>query len=377
MSGVDPAFAKTHIQEALSNLPADDFIWQNPIKNPMTPGRDNGAGIYVRALYEQAPATLAPNIILHRMMKSGDLDYIEGEDDPRLPVIFTPTRYTKTNWQFNGVSGNWDTQYLYWPTQTPPDGVPYIDNGPGITVRTFVNQPTDADEMLRRWLRSGYSLYNIGTFTYGEIPVYMNSRAENDLFLAEVEMKGLAATGKTAAEHIRASVVNSTDYWYRVNSFSLFWKDQLKSVDSLQRVFAPVKPSDAIINQFANKVVAEFEAATGEDAKMEIIMQQKYIHHNIINIYELFAELRRTRHPKLEKLKVDGVEQGPMVERVRYPASEQRNNAENFDKVTGEHNFTSHIFWVPENKRNESYYMDGYLPLRGFLPLPVPNPNRP
>ena len=419
MSGVDPDFARTHIQEAITNLPTTDLIWENPTANPMQPGRDNGAGIYVRALYEQAPALLAPNIIIHRMMKSGGLDYTPGEDDPRLPVLFTPTRYTNDNWQFNGVSGDWDAQTPYWPDMggrsgtvdwrhpvlglytnaqgvqglngvpSMPDGNNWSgipdngwegrawDAGPGLTVRTFVNQPTDAGVNLRRWLWSGYSLYNIGTFTYGEIPSYMTSRAENDLFLAEVEMKGLANTGKSAAEHIRSSVINSTEFWYRVNGLSRFWSGQLGSVDSLKRVFAPDMPSSAIIEQFAAKVVDEFNAAAGEDGKMEIIMQQKYIHHNILNIYELFAELRRTRHPKIEKMFISGRAHEPMLERIRYHDTEQRNNENSYNAVVHEDNYLTPIFWVPQNKRNETYYMDGWLPRRGFLPLPDPNPNRP
>ena len=381
MSGVDAEYAKKHFQEVIGKLPVTDFVWNNPNKNVMTIGRDNGCGIYVRAIYEQAYNTLIPNIILQRM-NYGDLDYEEGEDDPRLPVIACPTRYSKTNWQYSGCSMDFDAQYPYWPTQAAEPGKPnvvqisgvdFVDNGPGLTVRTFANYPSN----ISQWLYSCYSQYNISTFTYGEIPSYMNSRAENDLFLAEIELKGLASTGKSAGEHVRSAVINSTDFWYYINSLSNFWEDQLASEDSLKRIFAPEKPSDAIINQFADKIKAEFEAATDEAGKMEIIMQQKYVHHNILNIYELWAELRRTRHPKIEKLKILGVTTTPIPERIKYPSNELQTNAENFAEVTNENDFTTPIFWLPENKKTESYYMDGYLPLKGFLPLPEPNPNRP
>jgi uncharacterized protein YcfL len=45
--------------------------------------------------------------------------------------------------------------------------------------------------------------------------------------------------------------------------------------------------------------------------------------------------------------------------------------------ISNEDTFTSPVFWLPDNKKSESYYMDGYLPLKGFLLLPDPNPNRP
>jgi hypothetical protein len=45
---------------------------------------------------------------------------------------------------------------------------------------------------------------------------------------------------------------------------------------------------------------AEADTAASMDDKMEILMQQKFIHLNLMLPYELWAELRRTGHPKLE-----------------------------------------------------------------------------
>jgi hypothetical protein len=106
-------------------------------------------------------------------------------------------------------------------------------------------------------------------------------------------------------------------------------------------------------------------------------MQQKFIHHNILNIYELWAELRRTRHPRIEPLTVGGAINTPIPERIVYPSSEEQYNPDNYAKVKAESVFTNPIFWVTDAKKTESYYMNGYLPLKGFLPLPNPNPNRP
>jgi len=383
MSGVDEAYARTHINAVINNLPTTDFIFNNPRRNPMEPGRDNGAGIYVRALYEQAPMTLIPNIILQRM-NYGDIDYVPGEDDPRLPVIANPTRYSETNWQYVGVSMDYDSQYPYWPNALPgspavptiPGTSPAIgyDAGPGLTFRTFENRP---DNIRTIWLRNSYSLYNISTFTFGEIPCYLNSLAENDLFLAEAVLKGFATTGKTAGDHVKDAVINSTHYWYRINGLSRFWTGPAFNSDPVYKnAFAPDKPSDELIELFANKIRDEFNAA---DDKMEIIMQQKYIHHNIMNPYELWAELRRTRRPKLEQIKCLGVSYKPEAERMRYNSGELQRNRENFEKVLDEDTYTTHIFWVPENMRSESFYkpVGDYLPLKGFLPLPTPNPNRP
>ncbi|MCL1822321.1 MAG: SusD/RagB family nutrient-binding outer membrane lipoprotein, partial [Prolixibacteraceae bacterium] len=371
MSGVNPDFAKTHIQAVLNTLPNEDMIFENIRENENSVGTSAG-GIYARAIYEHIYSTLIPNVIMQRM-NYGGLEYVEGEDDPRLPVIANPIRYSNDGTlQFNGCSMDWDSMYPYWPTITNPDGSTF-DAGPGLTFRTYLNYPTN----IETWLQGSYSQYNLATFAFGEIPAYMNSRAENDLFLAEVELKNLANTGKTAGEHIKNSVIHSTDFWYRVNRLSKFIDKRLGGNEFYTDAFRYAKPSDAIINQFAEKIKQEFEDANSQEDKMEIIMQQKYIHHNILNVYELWAELRRTRHPKLEKLKVKGDIFDPVPERLRYPTSELQTNTENFYEVIDENDFTTPIFWVPANKRNEKHYRDGYLPLTGYLPLPNPNPNRP
>ena len=381
MSGVEPDIARKHIAEVIPNLPKVDFIYPITRRNENRVGNEGG-GIYSRALYENSVSTLIPNIIMQRM-NYDEIDYVEGEDDPRLPVIACPTRYTKEdpdNYQFTGMSMNYDAQYPYWPTQSVPAGVPYIDNGPGLTVRTFVNNVTD----ITLWLRSCYSQYNIGTYIFGNIPSYMNSLAENDLFLAEIAAKGLGSTGKSAGEHIRDAVIHSTDFWYYINSQTNIWNTpgMPDKDDFLTKAFQPAKPSVAVIEQFADKIKAEYEAVSGIEDQMEIIMQQKYIHHNILNIFELWAELRRTHHPKLEIVKVNDVPHVPMPQRVKYHPDETTRNYDNYKEIILEDTYLHPIFWVPDNKRNSTYYWieNGepvYLPLKGFLPLPDPNPNRP
>ncbi|MDR0843891.1 MAG: SusD/RagB family nutrient-binding outer membrane lipoprotein [Tannerella sp.] len=380
ISGVNPEFAKKHIQSAITNLPTTDFIWPATDKNGNTIQAEGG-GLYARALYEQAYALVIPNIIMQRM-NYGDVTYDEtGEDDPRLPVIAQPTRYyeaTKNDpLTFVGTTQNYDAAYPYWPTSTlnpnPTSDMLGFDNGPGLTFRLMATRPRP----IETWSRNQYSTYNASTFIYGNIPQYFNSLAENDLFLAEIELKNLASTGKSPSEHIRDAVIHSTDFWYQVNGYSPFTTDLFPNED-YKRVFDPVKPSDAVINRFADKIKAEYEAAPAtEDDKMEIIMQQKYVHFNLLGIYELYAELRRTRHPKLEKIVVNGITYGVPLERMRYPNDEQQNNSESYKAVVDYDNFTTPIFWVPANKRNENYYGDTHLPLKGFLPLPDPNPNKP
>ncbi|HYH57283.1 MAG TPA: SusD/RagB family nutrient-binding outer membrane lipoprotein, partial [Anseongella sp.] len=196
------------------------------------------------------------------------------------------------------------------------------------------------------------SMYNFATYTHNEFPAYMMSLAEMDLLLAEAVLKGYLNTGKSAGGHVEDAVIHSTDFWYDIHSLS-GWQT---SVDAIH----PPRPSESVTVAYAEKVKANFDSQSDLEEKMEVLMQQKYIHLNIMGVKELFAELRRTRHPRLEPMTFQGKVMKPTPERIRYPATALTTNPENYIKVRGQDNFTSHIFWVPEGKRNESYYKDDY-----------------
>jgi len=152
---------------------------------------------------------------------------------------------------------------------------------------------------------------------------------------------------------MKDAVIHSTNYWYFINGISTKWLDQ--------PLIHPKKPADAVITGYADIVKANFTAQSGVENKMEVIMQQKYIHINIVEPYELFAELRRTGHPLLEPFKFKGVVMKPQPQRLRYPSSELQLNTENFLKVTSQDNYTSPIFWVPADKVGKSYYLNSPL----------------
>jgi len=313
ISGVEEAYAKPLITEALGKpLPTTDLTWQ--LWYTIDP---TGGGFWLRGLYETTYAAFVPGIIMKRM-NYGASTYDEGEDDPRLPVLALPTKYN----DYRAISYNIDEQTPIY------DGgdryYPYADD-----IRSSLEQ-------------NAKSMYNHATFQQNaQMPIYMFSLAELDLLKAEIALKGLGATGKTAGEHIRDAVSHSVDFWYWLNQLSVYERG------TADAVLYPAKPSAGVISGWADKVGARFDAAAGADGKMEILMQQKYIHLNLLHPYELWAELRRTRHPKLEPFTWRGNVWKPMPERVRYPTSEQSANPDNFRAVADQNNLTSHIFWVP------------------------------
>lgn len=333
ISGVDEAFAKETIQDLLSknDFPQEDLIFTVPEKNNVLSG-----GMWERGLYENAYATFIPDVILKRM-NFDLLTYQPHTDDPRLPVIAMPTKYG----DYRAVSYNADAQDSAYKA--------------GDTYYPY------ADDIQASLEQNAKSMYNFATYTHNDFPGIMFTRAEVDLLLAEVELKGLGSTGKSAGDHIHDAVVHSTDFWYQINPLQGDDKKEEWRQDPSVKTLFPSKPSDDIIASYADKVKQAFESAGSLDDKMEILMQQKYIHVNLMDPDELFSELRRTRHPKLEPMTINGKVMKPMPERLKYPSSELGTNADNYLQVRDQDNYTSFIFWIPPSLQNVSYYMNGYI----------------
>jgi len=356
ISGVAADYVKPFIAEAIKDLPKEDFTFTCPDANQARPTTSGNGGIKQRGMYENYYTLAIPDVILMRMNRGTDI-YEPTIDDPRLPVIamgFTRDG-TANNVEYYGVSMNWDrNNYLRNLPNDHPDKKWNVtpQNSPAY----YVTRP--AYPMDQLVASCPWTFYNPVTMVLSEAPLYVMSRTESDLFLAEAVLKGLASTGKTADAHINDAVKHSIDFWYMMNGVPNYAGDMSAAT---KQILTPSKPSAAIIDAYAATIQNEFSAAGGEEDKMEILMQQKYIHLNVWEVFEAFAELRRTRHPKLEPITNQGtdrtlVNQTMMLERFRLPSSERSTNFDEYSKVMAVDKFESPIFWVPQNKINEKYF---------------------
>ncbi|MDR2145429.1 MAG: SusD/RagB family nutrient-binding outer membrane lipoprotein [Tannerella sp.] len=369
ISGVAADYVKPFIAEAIKNLPAEDYTFASPQVNENRIGTSAG-GIRQRGFYEQYYQLAVSDVVMLRLNRGTDF-YEPDIDDPRLPVltIGCSEEGNPDKVEYYGVSGNWDrNKYL---RGLPADLAFPLDScrrnvTPQINaVSNLIRPQFPMDEMVRgcRW-----AYYNPITFVLSESPLYINSLAENDLLLAEVALKNLASTGKSAGQHINDAVAHSIDFWYMMNAVPHYAGDMS---DDTKKILTPAKPSGSIISAYAGTIQSEFDAAPGVEDKMEILMQQKYIHLNIFESFECFAELRRTRHPKLEPITCTGssttlVNQTMMIERFKLPSSERANNFDEYAKVMADDLWGNPVFWVPQDKINEKYF----LPQALKAPLP-------
>lgn len=359
MSHADADFAKKAIAAAISGgLPTKDMTWQLPFDIAQDLP---GGGTIIRGWFETSYFYFMPNVILERMNHNGP-EYTLGVDDPRLPVLASPTRYN----DYRGIR----MDQTFQERQADP-----------IMNRDDSEKPADmSDEDWSKEKTYAYmagsslgvgnlykydyncvSMYNPATYWFSNFPAYMMSMAEVDLLLAEAEARWPGSTGTSAGQHMADAVVHSTDFWYTLNSYTICDKDKYP-------LYMPEKPADSDVLTYANWMKGEYGKATNLEDQIEIIMQQKYIHLNIMCALECWTELRRTRHPRLEPVSIAPFFTNAKVcaERIKYPTSEQSTNTENYLKVHEQDNYTSPIFWA---ESNTPFYREDYIPVE-YTPVP-------
>jgi hypothetical protein len=352
------------IKGGLITQGTEDYLMLSREDNTVEMTWEGSGGTFPRALYERWTRLGFPDVMMVRMNR-GDVKYEGGTDDPRLPVLclgFTPTG-SASDVEYYGISANKVrnrdmvlgsiggenkrlNRYPYNATVDDIGSINILSNQKTTTLDQFVQG-------------AAWTMYNPITYMMAdEYWFNVQTRAEIDLLLTEVALKSLASTGKSAGDHIADAVKNSTDYWYHLNGLP---HHASPITDLASAILIPTK-NDAHVSTYANTIKSEFEAASGEEDKMEILMQQKYIHLNLHGVYELFAELRRTRHPKLEPVSApaaggaNALSNAKMqIERFRYPDSEKTNNAKEYQKVSSEDTWTNPVFW--STKSSESYFL--------------------
>lgn len=364
ISGVSSSVGDV-VAQVKDNLLQEDFTFPFRMDNTYSPGSNSdaaGGELYNRAIDEVFSYMSIPNTILKRMNR-GSIYWEPGIDDPRLPVIamgYTPTA-SASDVRFHGISMDYNRN---------------IDSVKRIKLRNICPQAGgDSAKMITRAASSQtgqtwsldqlvqscpWTSYNPVTYIFARYPFSIQTRAEIDLLLAEAALKGIGGVAN-AGQHIYNAVMHSVDFWYMINGSPLNNENGLPYSDFAKAILQPEKPNAAA---YAATIQAEFEAAAD---KMEILMQQKYIHLNIMSPFELFAELRRTGCPKLEPVSwSDGgnvqISKGKqMIERFRYPESERSTNREAWSEWAHEDSWFTQVFWAPKRAQSD-YYMADVLP---------------
>lgn len=239
----------------------EENIWWD-LRNTATDIESDGRERAFRERTFDRGAVFAPDIMV---------DHIKEHDDPRLSVLFDPSR-----------SG----EYV---------GLPY--------------SPADQPENIGR---DAFAIPDSALYTNRKFPAMIITAPEVSLLKAEAYHRGWASGDAEAA--FEQALRQSVDLWY--TAFNM-------NPDT-----TTARPDQAAIDQFVDNALESFR----EDP-IRAIGMQRYIHFNHGQPYQAWASQRRLNVPELPPAEIQ--QGGNVLERpVRapYPNTESQNNL-NFDQV--------------------------------------------
>ncbi len=224
------------------------------------------------------------------------MDHMNTNKDPRLPILFEP-----------GINA----------------GGKYIGLDPMATSAEQTN-------MYNGGLIAVYNRYNLSRNQY--FPGVMINAANISLIKAEYYLRtSNDAMAKTAYE---AAIKQSVE----------FFNSTIKISNAIG-VTAPIAATDAQVTAYIASDAISWAKATTSAAKLSLIANQIWLHNNIIQVYEGWADLRRLDLPKFSFQVDNANNQTVPPVRWNYPSNEVTYNPANYATVRDKDNLTTKIFW--------------------------------
>jgi hypothetical protein len=137
----------------------------------------------------------------------------------------------------------------------------------------------------------------------------------------------------TAKVHFEKAIRQSVEYYVRLGDKAdvLTWKPT-------------TEPTVAEVDAYIAKI--NFDGATTAADQLKLIAFQKYIHYNVMQADESWAEQRRLKLPALYFMEdeTSSIRKTPPT-RWTYPNSERVYNTDNYNKVKDKDDLNTKIFW--------------------------------
>lgn len=178
------------------------------------------------------------------------------------------------------------------------------------------------------------TIYNRSTLSRNQnFPGIIISAPEVHFLAAEYYLKnGQDAMAQASYE---AGVEASVDFYQYLRSIS-------NNGDSP----APVVPTSADVDAYLAQGEVSWAAASSTEEKLKLIAEQKWLHFNVIQPNENWAELRRLNLVDLEFWTDQSNQQSQPPYRWVYPGAEATYNSTNYAAVQSEDVLTNKLFWA-------------------------------
>lgn len=223
------------------------------------------------------------------------IDHMNTNADPRLRVIFEPG--TKAGTTYAGVD----------PTANS----------------------TAQDALISGGLAAMYNRTTLSRNQY--FPGVLMNAAEVSFLAAEAYVRaGNTAAAKTAYEK---GITESVNQYYAFRALSK---------DATSPAISPLGATE--IADYLAKPGISFDAATTAAARLALIMNQKWIHMNVVQPIELWSEVRRLDPALTFWTDASNAQSKPPVRWI-YPGSEATYNKTNYAAVSAKDNLNTKLFW--------------------------------
>lgn len=175
--------------------------------------------------------------------------------------------------------------------------------------------------------------YNRSTISRNEFfPGILINAAEVSFMKAEYYANaGNAADAKTAYE---TGIKQSIEFYYNVRKISN---------NNIAPALTPYTTTE--VNTYLAAPGIDFSLAATKDAQIALIANQKWLHFNVVQSLDNWAEVRRLKSPALVFQPDASSDQKLPPVRWFYPSSENVYNTANYSAVKANDNLTTKLFW--------------------------------
>ncbi|AYN66395.1 SusD/RagB family nutrient-binding outer membrane lipoprotein [Euzebyella marina] len=194
--------------------------------------------------------------------------------------------------------------------------------------------PNMAESAQTALVNSGVvSIYNNWTFKNNRnFPGLLISASDVDFYLAEYY---LGSNDAMAKEHYEKGIRESVNFYYSARDLAINFDDS-PEIEALN-------PSE--IDNYLLEGEISWDSATSDQEKLGLLAKQKWVHLNMVQMYENWAEIRRLDLPDLEFVNDNSSAQTTPPNRFIYPSAERTFNADNYSAVSADDNLDAKIFW--------------------------------
>jgi hypothetical protein len=177
------------------------------------------------------------------------------------------------------------------------------------------------------------TVYNRSTLSRNQyFPGVLMNAAQVHLMAAEYYLK--AGQDANAKEHYETAIRESIGYY-----------EYLRSLSNDNSAGEPLVPTEQGINAYLSGLNVNWDAAASTNEKLKLIAEQRWLHFNVVQPNENWAEIRRLDVLQLPYWVDQSNQQSLPPKRWIYPGSEQTYNPENYARVQPTDNLNQKVFW--------------------------------